>query len=244
MESTVYHVKTKAFEGPIELLLRLIEARKLPISEISLATVTDDYIAQIKGFENVGLRDVTHFIVVASTLVLIKSKALLPLLQLTDEEEQNIDDLERRLKLYKLFQDLGIKLGEQYMSSPLYARKYKPSEAVFSPDKKITQNNLREALENVFAVMPQVEKLPETSITKVIHIEEMMDNLIDRVQEGIQLSFNQFVQKGRNASTPEEAKEAKHYVVVGFLAMLEMVRNGIIDVLQQNNFEDIAIEKR
>lgn len=243
METTIHNVQTKAFEGPIELLLRLIEQRKLPISEISIAEVTDDYIKRIRGFEDIGLHNVTQFIVVASTLVLIKSRTLLPLLQLTDEEEESIDDLEKRLKMYRLFQDLGIKLAENFMVRPVLPRPYVARGVVFSPDKKITTENMLESMQSVLGAIPKKEQLPATSVKKVIHIEELMDSLVERVQEGIQLSFNQFVQKGKLASTPEEAREAKTYVVVGFLAMLEMVRNGIIEVLQGQNFDDISIEK-
>src|SRR5690606_30660489 len=137
--------------------------------------------------------DVTQFIVVASTLVLIKSRTLLPLIQLSGEEEQNIDELERRLKLYKLFQELGFHIEQLFLERPIFSRTYAPRDIVFSPDKKMTKANIHAALHEVLATVPQREKLPQKSIEKVIRIEEMMDTLVSRVQKGIQLSFHQFV---------------------------------------------------
>lgn len=241
--STVYHVKTEAFEGPIELLLRLIEQRKLPINEVSLAQVTDDYIARIRGFASLPLGDVTQFIVVASTLVLIKSKSLLPLLQLSEEEEQDIDELERRLRMYKTFQDVSEKFQSVFGERPSFSRPYVSREVVFSPDKKMTSENFVQSLRDVFATLPPKERLHEKAVAAVIRIEDVMDRLIDRVQVGIQLSFNAFAGKGRVVKTAEEKKAFRTEIAVGFLAMLEMARNGMIELLQNSNFEDIMISK-
>src|SRR3989344_7208861 len=86
-----YRVKTEQFEGPLDLLLSLIEKRKLFINDFALSKVADDYIAHIRSFETYPMNDVANFLLVASTLVLIKSKALLPDLNLTTEEESDID---------------------------------------------------------------------------------------------------------------------------------------------------------
>src|SRR5690242_7983178 len=90
--SGVYTVKTPAFEGPLDLLLDLIEKHKLAISEISLAKVADDYIAYVKTFSEFPVAMSAHFILVASTLLLIKSRSLLPNLALSDDEKGSIED--------------------------------------------------------------------------------------------------------------------------------------------------------
>src|SRR3989338_7957035 len=102
-----YIVKTGSFQGPLDLLLDLIEKRKLPISEVSLAKVADDYIAYVKTLSEFPIAMSAHFILVASTLLLIKSKSLLPNLALSEEEQGSIEDLERRLRLYKRARELG-----------------------------------------------------------------------------------------------------------------------------------------
>ena len=83
-----FKVKTSSFEGPLDLLLDLIEKRKLFINDVSLAKVTDDFIAHIKQFDDLPMAESAHFILIASTLLLIKSKSLLQELNLTEEEKR------------------------------------------------------------------------------------------------------------------------------------------------------------
>src|SRR5437868_2863344 len=100
MDKLNYSVKTAVFEGPLDLLLDLIEKRKLFVSDVSVSQVTDDFVSYIEGHEQFPLEESAEFIVVASTLMLIKSRSLLPSLPLTDDETASIEDLEARLKLY------------------------------------------------------------------------------------------------------------------------------------------------
>src|SRR3989344_9116880 len=93
-----FHVKTEVFEGPLDLLLSLIEKHKLHINDVSLSKVTDDYISYVNAQVDFPMGQAADFILVASTLVLIKSKSLLPTLDLSKEEQGDIADLERRLK--------------------------------------------------------------------------------------------------------------------------------------------------
>src|SRR3989344_4073772 len=102
-----FKVKVGMFEGPLDLLLSLIEERKLHINDVSLAAVTDEYINYVKSLSELPVAQTANFILVASTLLLIKSQSLLPVLDLTPEEQGSIDDLERRLKLHKIFKELS-----------------------------------------------------------------------------------------------------------------------------------------
>ncbi len=116
METESYTVKTTGFEGPFGLLLDLIEKRKLFINDVSLASVTEDYLNymnKLGGLNSCGSTEITSFILIASTLILIKSKSLLPNLDLTVEEEGDIKNLEERLRLYKLFIELGVILEKK-----------------------------------------------------------------------------------------------------------------------------------
>ena len=117
-----YSIKTDVFEGPLELLLSLVEKRKLFISDISLSQVADDYISYIKQLENFPIADSAHFILIASTLVLIKSKSLLPNLSLSDEEEKNIDELEARLRQYQKYKELSNNIREMFGSKMSFGR--------------------------------------------------------------------------------------------------------------------------
>ena len=230
-----YHVKTDVFEGPLELLLNLIEKRKLLINEISLAKVADDYIEFIKSHPEFPLGQTAHFILVASTLVLIKSKSLLPQLELSEEEQESVEDLELRLKLYQRFRDLGKVLQQQFGSSVLFSRTFtKVDDPVFVPDKETNQEGMSAAISRVLLNLPkEKEAPPKTVVKKVVSLEEMIDSLTDRIQSTLKMSFRDFSGHGK--------KERVH-VVVGFLAMLELVKQGMIRVEQEARFSDILME--
>ena len=205
-----YQVKTETFEGPLELLLDLVEKRKLFINEISLATVADDYIAHLKSFEKLPVDFVSSFLIVASTLILIKSKSLLPTLDLTVEEKQDIEELESRLKEYQRIR-----------------------EAVFAPSEEIKAPSIFDAMREVIARFPKKVSLPKVIVKKVISLEEVMDKLAERITSNFKMSFREFAGVG---------KEEKVNVIVSFLAMLELVKQGMISVTQDEQSADIHME--
>ena len=101
-----YHICLEQFEGPLDLLLSLIEKEKLDITHVSLAKVADQYLKYLETEESISLGNLTAFLSVAARLILIKSRALLPILEFSDEEEESMDDLETRLKVYKRFREV------------------------------------------------------------------------------------------------------------------------------------------
>jgi segregation and condensation protein A len=231
-----FKIKTPAFEGPLDLLLNLVEKRKLFINDISLAQVTDDFIAYIQSFPAMPIADSAQFILIASTLLLIKSKSLLPTLTLTEEEEAGIHDLEIRLKIYQRIKDasLGIKdiFGKQIIFSQSQNR---PIEPTFSPHKTMTLASLSQAIKDIIKAFPKKEFIPKAVVRKVISLEETIDDLTKRINQNLKIRFSEFV--GGH-------KEERVNVIVCFLAMLELVKQGIIHVTQENHFEDIHIETK
>ena len=229
-----YSIKTDVFEGPLELLLSLVEKRKLFISDISLSQVADDYISYIKQLENFPIADSAHFILIASTLVLIKSKSLLPNLSLSDEEEKNIDELEARLRQYQKYKELSNYIREMFGSKMSFGRlPNKFDKVVFAPDSKTTVARLVSAIRDTIANMPKLEEVPRAIIKKVISLEDTISNLTDRITKSLKMSFKDFSKIG---------KADKVNVIVSFLAMLELVKQGIISVRQDRNFHDIEME--
>jgi segregation and condensation protein A len=239
-----YKVKVGDFEGPLDLLLQLIEVRKLFINEISLSEVTNDYISYIKQLPGYSLLDTTHFVIIASTLILIKSRSLLPSLDLTVEEKDKIINLEDRLKLYQVLKRISEAVEKSYRNITLYERQEKEKEVpIFVPDKNITKEMLRSHIADVFRnqeVEEKKEKLHQIQITRVMSIDEMMNSLEERVKRAFTFKFSDL----RVAYPDATEKEIKVHAIVSFLALLELVRNGIIDVLQNNNFEDMTISNR
>jgi segregation and condensation protein A len=235
-----YHVKTEHFEGPLDLLLSLIEKRKLFISDFSLAKVADDYIDHIRNFDVYPIGDVANFLLVASTLVLIKSKTLLPTLSLTRDEESDIDDLKRRLALYEMFRGLSTGIQEIFGRHILFARSGRPTRDVtFAPDDGITIATLAQSISDVILALPKKSTLPKATVRKVISLEDMMQRLSQRVTLALKTSFTQFSRYERGVQVP---KEHRVLIIVSFLAMLELVKQGVVHVTQHDDFGDIDIE--
>jgi segregation and condensation protein A len=244
--SAVYKVKTASFEGPLELLLSLIESRKLFVNEISLSQVTNDYISYIKDLKNSqeekNISDISYFILIAATLILIKSKSLLPTIELTEDETEKIVDLEKRLMLYQIFKEASLNIKNNFGKKVIFMPTEKIwNEPIFSPDNQITLASVNNMILDILQKIPdKKEKLPEIEVKKVINIEEIINNLTDRIQNAINLSFKDFVR----SQNLEDKSEAKVHIIVSFLAMLELVREGVIDVIQNNSFDDISINKQ
>ncbi len=235
-----YHIKTDHFEGPLDLLLSLVEKRKLFISDFTLSKVADEYIEHIRRFERFPMNDVANFLLVASTLVLIKSKTLLPDLNLTKEEETDIDDLKRRLALYEMFRELGLVIKGRYGKELIHERSGRPEmKPVFAPDVRITAAQVAASMRDVLSALPKKTAVPKATIKKVISLEEMMERLSGRVTQALKTSFGQFAryQKGKTI-----AREERVEIIVSFLAMLELVKQGVVHVTQQEDFGDIDIE--
>ncbi|MFA6177554.1 MAG: segregation/condensation protein A [Candidatus Paceibacterota bacterium] len=237
METENYTIKTAGFEGPFGLLLTLIEKRKLHINDVSLSVVTEDYLNYMNRLGGLHYSEVSSFVSVASTLLLIKSKSLLPNLDLTNEEEGDIKNLEERLRLYELFTKLGVHVKNNFGQKIIFAPLERKSDVlVFLPDAQITRDSMMTFARNAIGAMPQKVFLPKVEVRKVISLEEMIDKLTERIQNSLKMNFKDFAGKA-------ESKEEKIVVIVGFLAMLELVRNGIMDATQNENFQDIIIEK-
>ncbi|MBX2866870.1 segregation/condensation protein A [Candidatus Kaiserbacteria bacterium] len=227
-----FSVKTEVFEGPLELLIELIEKRKLLINDISLASVTDEYMAQVALLEQQNIQEISQFIALASTLLLIKSRSLLPVLELTKEEEESIDNLEERLKRYQVYRKAGMAVAEAFGLNIMHERSYsKSTEPLFITDSYTEKTSLAEAIWSVIQELPKKVEPPKVRVRKVISLDEMMDNLKERVERQMRLSFKEFTKSNE-----------KPDVIVGFLAVLEMVKQGSVLVEQAERFKDIEIK--
>ena len=236
-QEQIYKIKTAGFEGPFGLLLSLVEERKLFINEISLAQVTEDYLKYINQLGSKNHDEISSFIIVAATLILIKSKSLIPNLALTNEEKGDIENLEERLRLYELFNKLGLNIKNNFGQKIIFAPLERKNDIlVFLPDEQITKESMMAFAKGALGRIPKKVFLPEVEVRKVISLEEMIDKLTERIKNSLKFSFKDFAGK---ATTKEE----KVFVIVGFLAMLELVRNGILSAVQNGHNEDIFIEK-
>jgi len=229
-----FEIKTEIFEGPLELLLDLVEKRKLLINDISLAEVTDEYMSQVSLMQEHSLPNTAQFINLAATLLLIKSKSLLPVLDLTTEEEEDMGDLELRLRRYQMYRDIAKDIEETFGKHITHERQYLADKTpLFVTDQYTTLEGLEEAIGGVLVNLPKKEVKPKVQVKKVISLEEMMDRLHTRVEKHMKLTLAELL---------EDNTERVH-VIVGFLAVLESVKQGNILVAQAQRFDDIEIEQ-
>ncbi|MBA3789065.1 segregation/condensation protein A [Patescibacteria group bacterium] len=226
-----FTVRTSSYEGPFELVLELIEKRKLLVNELSLSQVTDDYIQHVRSQAAFPMEAAANFIGVAATLLLIKSRSLIPDLDLSTEEEGDVEELKDRLRLYEKTRDAAQQLGHLFGSHVLVSAGDRESEPVFAPSRDLSLDSLEKALREALLSHEKEEKLPEARVRPMVTIEEMMDRLSSRVQSALTLSFREF--SGTNAEKIE--------VIVSFLALLELVKQGIVEAAQPGVFSDIKI---
>lgn len=234
VEKPVFSVKTDTFEGPLELLIELVEKRKLLINNISIASVTDEYMERVRGMQEQSLPHTAQFVALAATLLLIKSKSLLPSLDLTAEEEASIDDLEDRLRQYQIYRQAGAVIQQLFGSHIMYGPEYKPPrEPLFITDTFCSTNALQEAMHRVIADLPK-EKEPKkrVSVKPTVSLDEMMSSLQKRIERQFKLSFFDL-----------KREESEHKtLIVGFLAILELFKQGNFLITQIERFADIEVE--
>jgi len=227
----VLRVKTPVYEGPLDLLLELIEKRKLLINDISLASVTDEYIARVNGMEELPVGETAEFVALAATLLLIKSRSLLPSLNLSEEESRDIQELEYRLAVYQIIKE-GARGLERRLDAPALHEGTSPAlEPLFLPDASATPASLRAAAQALIDGFPTTLSLPKVAVKKIMSLEEVIEKLAARVSSAMRLSFREFT----GASERQE-------VIVGFLAMLELVKQGILRAHQGERHGDITLE--
>lgn len=226
------HLATDSYEGPFEVVLELIDRKKLSINELSLAQITDDYIAHVRSKASFPLEDAAEFISVAATLLVIKSKSLIPELELTEDETEDVSEFERRLREYERIRDRTRELSRLFGRNVLICAGERAIEPIFSPSRDLTTNALVEALREVLSEKEPEQALPEARVRSTVTIEEMMERLLSRVQQKMSMSFKEF-----SAGTKERVE-----IIVSFLALLELMKQGNVEANQLDAFGEIQIK--
>ncbi len=234
-----FTVKLERFEGPYPKLLELIEQRKLSITEVSLVTVADDYITYIKTLDQKNLIDISQFILVASTLMLMKAKSLLPGVTYTEEEEKQVHDLERKLALHSVLLASVERTKSIYGKTVLYGRtriSYKGGEA-FVPDERINKDILLSVALLTLASFVTPKELVKVAVEQALRIETVIEKLLERVRTMHALTLQSL------SNGAETVEERKKLLIVNFIAMLELLRSGQIYVEQKESGGEIQIHK-
>ncbi|MDZ7726179.1 MAG: segregation/condensation protein A [Candidatus Campbellbacteria bacterium] len=233
MSDNAFVISTGAFEGPLPLLLELVQKRKVFISDIALADITEEFLSVIREQER-SLKEDADFISVATTLLLIKSKSLLPNFELTPEEEESTESLTRRLEAFEKIRIKSNQLAGIYGKNVFLRRRVpQSSQKHFIPDDNIAPRTLEEAIKNVRDHLPQ-KNLPErVTMEQTVRLEDVLESLSSRIKKHIALSFREFASIGRSS---------RRDVVVHFVALLELVKQGFLEAEQTSSNGDIKLK--
>lgn len=229
----MYEITTEKFSGPLDLLLQLVEKNNLEITEISLANVTQDYLNYIQDQNFISPDEIADFLVIASTLLLIKSKSLLPSLKLNSEEEEEILDLENRLQMYKIYKELGIKLQGLFRAhNYLFTRvPWKDMEIKFSPPPNFSVSQFSVCFKKIMQNFEGEIPLTEKKITKMITLKQRIQQIIQILTKGKKYNLEELVSD----------KNKKIELIMTFLAILYLAKENLIRIKQEKNFGSISI---
>jgi segregation and condensation protein A len=219
-----------AFSGPLALLLELIERRKLPITEISIAQVADQYLERMRQLVGVDPEILADFLVIAARLLLLKSRELLPSAPIEVDEPDVAAELQQRLLEYRIFREAAEQLRQLEESD---RRSYTPQPSAGVPPRPepplgpIPPEVLRAAM---IRMLKALQRKPEAlELSPQVTVADRIEHLIDRLTS-----------KG-SAVFSELAGDTVHEIVATFLALLELLRRGIISAEQDEPFADIRL---
>jgi segregation and condensation protein A len=230
-----YLVRLQVFEGPLDLLLHLIEKQELDITAVSLAAVTDQYLEYMRHLERISAENLAEFLVVAAKLLLIKSRALLPAPPaLEGEEEEDLgEELAQQLREYKRFKELAQQLGQREAEG---LRAYLRIAAMPRLDREldltgISLDDLLAAVQEALSLQPESGPLAERVAPLIISISDKIQSIEMMLSEQGSFSFDHFL---RQAASRAE-------IIVTLLALLEMIKAGRARVQQKQLFGEILV---
>jgi len=229
----MYAITLEQFDGPLDLLLELIEQEKLDISAISLAQVTDGYLQYVHAHPEIPPEELADFLVIASRLLFIKSRVLLPFLQQIAEEEAG--DLESQLRIYKEYLEAS-KVIEGMIGKRrfLYVHEKLPQvEIGFAPPKKLTTDAMHALMTAVIARLTPLVKVPQAVVEKTVSIHEKIRQIQTLFARAKSVKFSAILADAQSRTE----------VVVSFLALLELVKQRNVSVNQDSRWGEITISQ-
>ncbi len=240
LETNKYAIKLDNFEGPLDLLCHLVDKNKMDINQIKISEITDQYIDYINKMQELNLDVTSEFILMASTLLFIKSKSLLPK-QVEDEAELTEEELIHRIIEYKKYKEISKKLKELYQ---VYSKRfYKVPDKIELPARKLEQNYSKDLIEQSYKNL--VEKNKSKINKNAINIEKIAITETVTVTSKVKDIFKELIKKPRFIFS--KLCSAKKYTrletVTAFSGILELTRRNKIKAQQEKNFGDIIVEK-
>ena len=226
----MFQVTQEKFNGPFDVLLSMIEGKKLEITELSISQITSDFLAYVRQLQEKNYAEIGDFLVVAAKLIFIKSREILS--KLTPIEEEDEGNLELQLQLYREIKRMSKLLGEIYLVHPMFGRGYFEGCAPeFLPGPNLTPAALQRSLSLFFAFnTPHASSKVER---RIVRIEEKVVDILKRLESGLHFQFNELFKEKERIE-----------IIVLFLALLELMKAGVVAPTQGDGFGNITVSKR
>lgn len=240
LETQKYAIKIDNFEGPLDLLCHLIDKNKMNIYEIHLSEITDQYIEYLKEQERLNLEIASEFLVMASTLLYLKSKNLLPK-QEDEEEEITEEELIRRIIEYKKFKEISKVFKENYLD---YSRRYfKGQEEIPLPKQKLEKEYEKDLIPKIYKLLVERNSVKLNQNAKNIEKIAITDNYT--VASKVKEMFKVLIKEKRFVFNRlfSLKKHNRQEVVTAFSGLLELSRRSKVETSQEELFGDITVEK-
>ena len=240
LETKKYAIKIENFEGPLDLLCHLIDKNKMSINDIKINEITEQYIDYINKMEEMNLEVTSEFLVMASTLIYIKSKSLLPK-QVEDEKELTEEELIQRIIEYKKYKEITKIMQQNY---EIFSKRYfKTGEIIEFPKQKIEKKYEKEIISNLYSEL--INRNIEKINVNAKNIERIAITENYTVSSKVKQIFKELIRKPRFVfNTLFSIKKCnKNEVVTAFTGLLELTRRNKVIANQEELFGDIIVEK-
>ncbi|MDA0365764.1 MAG: ScpA family protein [Chloroflexi bacterium] len=232
-----FRLQLAVFEGPLDLLLHLIERDELDVTEVSLLAVTEQYMQHLRSTEQINLGALADFIGVGARLLLLKSRALLP----RDEDAAGGDDADSEarelidaLREYRRYKEAALFLRERDGGHATYRRQATPPKVTLPTGlDTVTLDSLADLIREVLARLPEDEPPGEVRRDPV-RLRDRMTSLVDTLERDGRTSFRRLI----------EGATSRVVVIVDFLAVLELIKSGYLEARQAEAFGDIDLVRR
>ena len=241
LETNKYAIKLDNFEGPLDLLCHLIDKNKMDIYDVKISDIADQYIQYINELESYNLEIASEFLIMASTLLYLKSKSLLPK-TVEDEAELTEEELLQRIIEYKKYKEISVKFKEMYA---VYSKRfYKIPEKIELPKQQIeaeyTKDNIINSYKNLIERNERKINQNKDNIQKIAVVENV--SVASKVKD----IFRELIRKPKFVFNKlfTLSKYNKQEVVTAFSGLLELSRRSKVTATQEELFGDIVVEKR
>ena len=240
LETNKYAIRLENFEGPLDLLCHLVDKNKMDIHEVNISNITDQYVEYINAMQELNLDVTSEFVLMASTLLYIKSKSLLPK-QVEDEGELTEEELIHRIIEYKKYKEISKKLKEQF---EIFSKRfYKLPDKIELPNRKIEENYSKDLLENAYKnllnrnkekINVNAENIQRIAITETVTVTSKVKDIFRELMKKPKFVFNKLCRS---------KKYSKLETVTAFTGLLELTRRNKVRTEQEKIFGDIMVEK-